>query len=114
MLNNKQFKLLLENIQSKEEIKILLQKYNIKNYIINNDGSIDVNGDINLYNKKLTELPFKFGNVIGNFDCSHNQLTSLKGAPQIVYDFHCSSNLLINLKGSPQEIGGSFFVVIIH
>jgi hypothetical protein len=109
MLNNKQFKLLLENIQSREETVALLKKYNIENYIINDDGSIDVNENIYLNNKKLTKLPFKFGKVEGYFTCFNNKLINLDGAPKIIKgDFNCSSNRLTSLKGAPQNIEGNF------
>ena len=38
-------------------------KYNIKNYSINPDGSVDVNGDVDLSNKNLEKLPLFFGSV---------------------------------------------------
>ena len=37
-------------------ISLICEKYGIKNYTVNDDGSIDVNGRVNLYNKGLTEL----------------------------------------------------------
>lgn len=111
MLTNKQFKLLLENIQSREEIIALLKKYNIENYIINDDGSIDVNGHVSLIGIGLTKLPFKFGKVKGDFDCAHNFLTNLIGAPQIIEgDFTCQFNELINLEGVPKFIIGGFYL----
>ena len=38
----------LPNFLSKFSIKVLLKKFNIKNYTINSDLSIDVNGSVNL------------------------------------------------------------------
>jgi hypothetical protein len=109
MLNNKQFKLLLENIKSREEIEVLLKKYKIENYVINVDGSVDVDGDVKLYNKKLTKLPFKFSKVRGSFYCSGNQLVNLEGSPQIVEgNFNCDCNQLVNLVGAPQKVGIDF------
>jgi hypothetical protein len=109
MLNNKQFKLLLENIQFKEKIKILLNKYHIKNYTINDDDSVDIDGDVDLSDMSLIELPFKFGKIKGHFICFNSQLINLVGAPQIVKgNFDCSSNQLTNLKGAPQIVEGDF------
>ena len=106
MKYDKYIKTLNENINS-SEIEAICKKYNIKNYIINEDGSIDVDDDIYLYNKKLKVLPLKFRRVIGNFECSFNKLTSLKGSPQSIGGyFSCSFNKLTSLKGSPQSIGG--------
>ena len=47
---------------------------------------------------------------VGNFfDCSYNELTTLKGAPKEVGNFFdCSNNELTSLKYSPIKVGGSF------
>jgi hypothetical protein len=39
------------------------------------DGTVDVNGDVNLFNRKLSKIPLKFGRVTGNFNCQNNNLT---------------------------------------
>jgi hypothetical protein len=45
----------------------------------------------------------------GVFDCRHNQLTSLEGAPSSVGgDFYCFSNKLTSLEGAPSSVGGIF------
>lgn len=86
-----------------------LYKYGIRNYTVNDDGTVDVDGDVYLGVKKLKEIPFKFGIVTGDFDLYFNQLTSLEGAPRIVGgNFGCDSNRLKDLKGSPEEVGGDF------
>ena len=91
-------------------IKYLCNKYGVYNYTINNDGSIDVDGHVNLSNKKLTKLPLKFNKVYGDFYCSGNQLTSLEGSPKDVGgSFYCEYNKLTSLEGSPKEVGGSFY-----
>jgi hypothetical protein len=87
----------------------ICKKYNITNYTINPDGSIDVVGNVNFFNKGLTELPLTFNRVSGDFDCSHNNLTSLKGCPRwIGRYFSCSNNKLTSLEFSPDHIGGGF------
>ena len=83
-----------------------------KNYTINPDWTINVNGDVYLYRKNLTEFPdyIKFNNVSGYFDCSNNQLISLKGCPTSVGGgFVCSRNQLTSLKGCPTSVGGVFY-----
>ena len=88
----------------------ICKKYVIKDYIINPDGSIDVDDNVNLYNYRLTKLPLKFNRVNGWFDCSDNNLISLKGSPkEVSVFFDCSNNNLITLEGSPIEINGSFY-----
>ncbi len=93
-------------------ISLICEKYNITNYTINPDGSIDVAGDVNLWDKRLTELPLTFNKVNGYFTCSYNKLTSLKGCPRWIGDsFYCSHNDLTSLEFIPDYVGGSFFCV---
>ena len=91
------------------DIHSICKKYDIKNYTINPDGSIDVDDNVNLHSRKLIKLPLKFRNVTGHFDCCNNQLTSLEGSPkEIGGNFICSSNQLISLEGCPSYVGGNF------
>ena len=100
------------------------------NYTVRPDGTVDVEGNINLNSMNLKKFPIKFGVVTGYFDCSHNQLTSLEGCPEKVRSyfscnfnqltslegcpgkvdggFHCSHNLLTSLEGCPKKVKGSF------
>jgi len=101
------YKLFLES--SQDSIESICKKYNIKNYTINDDGSIDVDGSVFLYSKRLTKLPLKFRTVTGYFNCCNNQLTTLEGSPKEVGSyFDCSYNQLTSLEGSPKSIGGVF------
>ena len=86
----------------------ICDKYGIENYTINDDKSIDVNGDVNLKLLTITKLPLKFGSVSGYFDCPLG-LTTLEGSPKYVGgNFNCSSNELTSLSGSPESVGGHF------
>lgn len=92
-------------------IKAWLEEHGIKNYTINNKGEIDVDGDIELTYMNIKEFPsfIQFGTVKGNFDCKHNNLTSLKGVPREVKgDFDCACNDLTSLEGAPEKVGRSF------
>lgn len=92
-------------------VKAWLEEYGIKNYTINQQGEIDINGDIKLTYKNIKEFPYfiQFGTVKGNFDCKHNNLTSLKGVPREVKgNFDCACNDLTSLEGAPAKVGGSF------
>ena len=92
-----------------ETIHDICKKYKITNYTVNDDGSIDVNGNVWLSNKGLTELPLVFNKVSGYFDCSCNRLTSLKGSPKWVGSyFSCSKNKLKSLEFSPDYVGYFF------
>ena len=90
-------------------IHSICKKYRITDYTINADGSIDVDGNVNLSDNELTKLPLKFRNISGYFSCENNKLTSLEGGPQTVGDdFYCHSNQLTSLEGGPQSVGGDF------
>ena len=124
--------------QRREMIEMWLKEYSkmnyaFKNYTINDDFTIDVDGSVDLRDKKLKEFPdyIQFGVVNGRFDCSHNQLTSLRGCPRVVkhtfscyrnrltslegapttvgINFDCSDNRLVTLKGAPKKVRGDFF-----
>ena len=91
-------------------ISLICKQYGIINYTVNDDGSIDVNGDVNLSWYKLTELPLSFNKVTGDFYCSHNVLTSLKGSPKWVGGyFDCYNNQLTSLEFSPEYVGTNFY-----
>ena len=122
------FKKMYEN--SSDNLKDIIDKLKIRNYTFNDDQSIDVNGNVNLSNRRLTKLPIKFRNVSGDFDLNNNELTSLDGCPETVggyfscnlnkltslegspktvgYDFYCSGNKLTSLKGGPETVGRDF------
>jgi len=74
------------------DIKAWLDGMNIENYTINDTGTVTVDGDVNLRNKRLTKIPVQFRIVYGDFNCHYNNLKSL--------------------NGSPREVGGGFFVGI--
>ncbi len=120
---------IFESVDSK--LQMHLGNYKIYDYIINEDGSIDVNKEVHLFNKNLISIPFKFNRVCdyfniannkltslkncpkyieGNFSCSHNKLISLEFGPEYVgLDYNCSINQLITLKGCVDEVSGSFY-----
>jgi len=70
-----------------------------------------VNGEVWLSKKQWTEIPawLKDVEIAGDFDCSNNKLTTLKNCPQkIGVHFRCSNNQLTSLEGCPENIGGDF------
>lgn len=114
------------NIFKHRDIKRVCNKYNIKNYTINDDGSIDVANSFALHDVTRSNL-LKFRNVDGNFYyslhtstlegcpinvggnfiCRVNGLTSLDGGPKRVGDnYDCSDNQLTSLVGCASSIGG--------
>ena len=104
----------LKNLSIGKRVQIIkwLDSFGIANYTINDDLTIDVNGDVELDHKSLTCFPsfIKFNEVSGSFDCGNNQITSLKGCPTIVGgDFYCDNNQLTSLEGCPTTVGGNFY-----
>jgi hypothetical protein len=100
---------LYEGFQSEEEVSEICKKFGIKNWSINSEGLVDVDGDVDLISKGLTKIPLKFGNVSGYFLCRDNQLTSLEGSPKEVGYFNCSNNQLTSLEGCPRSVVGGFY-----
>ena len=69
-------------------------------------------GDLKLIQLDLIELPAILKNVTvnGDFDCTMNQLTSLKNSPKYVSnDFLCNDNILTSLEGAPKTVGENFY-----
>jgi hypothetical protein len=70
------------------EIEAILREHRIlsDNYTINEDGSINVLGNVNFTKKSrsLLALPLNFNKVSGDFNCSWLGLTTLKGSPMEV------------------------------
>lgn len=78
---------------------------------INEDGSVDIVGNVNIQKTKDGEFPFRFRRVTGNFIFHQPKpvLKTLKGGPTFVSgDYDCSGNKLASLQGAPTEVGGSF------
>lgn len=89
-------------LTTKSEIIAWLDTMEITQYHINKDLSVDVESSVDLGFKNLTHFPIQFNEVFGAFSCTHNQLTSLEGAPRKVYgNFYCDENLLTSLEFAP-------------
>ena len=94
---------------SEDQVVKLCKRYDIQNYSINPDLSIDVDRDVNLVGLKLTSLPLRFSRVGGGFYCYSNQLTTLEGCPREIGEgFYCHYNRLTTLGGCPREVVGDF------
>jgi hypothetical protein len=100
----------IKTFESISEIERLCNEYGIRNWTINSEGLVDVEGDVDLFNRVLTKLPIHFGKVGGSFYCNSNELTTLEGVPREVGgNFDCCYNNLTTLEGVPRGIGGSFY-----
>lgn len=92
-----------------DKISELCNKFRIKDYKINEDLSIDVEGDVNIDTYYFKYLPLNFNIVKGNFYCQRNKLVSLYGSPKEVGEnFVCSDNKLETLKYAPTKVNGFF------
>jgi hypothetical protein len=103
-----------EQVLTKEQVE-WLDKCSKRTWRLNpQTGLVDVDGDFDCSGdgrqQKLRDLKgVRFGEVGGYFNCSHNGLTSLEGAPREVRgNFYCSDNGLTSLEGAPREVGGIF------
>lgn len=101
-------------LRKKEEIETWLNQYHIKNYELIEDEEYDyvvnVNTTVDLFNKNLKSINVKFNEVNGNFDCSHNDLISLEGCPEIVKNsFNCKNNVLETLNGCPKIVNDDYY-----
>jgi len=97
-----------ESFRTEKEIKDLCSEYNITDYQIRDDGSIDVDGNVDLSGKlgDLKQLPLTFNEVKRYFNCADNNLTTLEGCPKAVRGFFCGWNKLTSLEHSPKIVKG--------
>jgi hypothetical protein len=95
---------------SREEIDKICKENSIRNYTVQDDGTVDVDGLVSImFDRRMSKLPIRFGTVTGNFHCNNNGLTTLEGAPHTVgRGFECQNNFLTNLEHSPQIVGSWF------
>lgn len=95
-----------------KSINYWLQEHKIKNYGINSNLTVDVNGDVNLSFRNITELPsyIEFNEIKGSFDISENKMVTLRGCPRTVHsNFFCYNNQLSTLDHFPEYVGGKLF-----
>jgi hypothetical protein len=101
-----------ESFRTEQDIKDLCSIYNIYDYQIRDDRSIDVDGGVDLYQSlgDLKQLTLTFNEVNdGYFNCNMNNLTTLEGCPKKVGGyFDCSFNRLTSLEHSPEIVEGDF------
>jgi hypothetical protein len=94
----------------KYEVDDVMEALGIKDYTVNtNDLTVYVHGNLNIQGKGLRKIPVQLQFVVGDFNCSNNQLTTLEGAPRTVGgDFNCSNNQLTTLEDAPKKVGRHF------
>lgn len=105
--------ILMDKIDHKLLIEEWLKKYRIRDYVINDDYTIDLKGDLNLKNYNEEELPsyIQFNHVKGGVNIMNANLTTLRGLPKTVGDY-CYYVHLLKLKSleySPTSVGETFY-----
>jgi hypothetical protein len=95
---------------NEEFIKLFTDTYNIYEYTINDDLSIDVDGDVLLSEVPFKKIPIKFNRVSGSFILSAGNINTLENCPKYVgKSFNCSNNRnLKRLQYSPEYVGKDF------
>ncbi len=100
---------LFEQYNNEKKIQSFCSKYFISNYEINPDGSIDVNGDVDIDGQGFSKIPIKFNKVTGDFDCANNKLTTLENCPvEVNGGFSVDFNELTSLDGGPKYVGKTY------
>ena len=95
---------------TKEQIDKICKEYNITDYTINNDMSIDVNNNINLQLNTLEVLPIIFNKVNGSFFCELNNLNTLKYSPKYIEgNFNLAFNNIKTFEHFPEVEGDIIF-----
>jgi hypothetical protein len=71
---------------------------------------VNVEGSLQLRNKKLDQIPVQFGTVTGSFEITSSAIRSLQGCPRVVLGtFSCDGcNNLTSLEGGPQTVHGYY------
>ena len=95
------------------DIELWLKRHGIENYsLVEQQESLMVNvaGNVELRRAGIKEIAVQFGEIKGDFDCSINELSSLKGSPHTVRgNFFCTSNQLTTLEYSPLKVTEGYY-----
>lgn len=92
-------------------IEKILDDFNIVNYTINSDETVDVDGSVNLSFKNIHRLEIQFNKVMGNFSISGNPITTMKGFPKYIEGtLNCNLTNLETLEYFPEYVGGYSFL----
>ena len=96
-----------QNKRIKEFFEVFRSK--IKNKILLNDGTWRVKEDLFIDSSIKTLDGLNVSIVDGDFSCSYNNLSSLKGCPKIIKGFfNCERNDIKTLIDCPESVGGGF------
>ena len=82
-----------------KNIKEVLDQYNVVDYSINNDGSVNLTKDITFFKKNLDKIPFNISKAPRILDFSFNNISSLEGSPEECDTIFYAMNNISDLKG---------------
>ena len=92
---------------NKELIELFCEEFNIKNYYINEDYSINVYQNVVLDNFIGSSSPIKLNKVIGYFSCSKSNIKSFKNFPNFINEnIYFQGNIIENFHGFPKTVRG--------
>jgi hypothetical protein len=116
----------------REYLDQYLKKMKISNYTINDDLSVDVDGDVSISGQLFKKIPCKFGQVTGSFswiggqltvadnlpdrvdgdlDISHNEIASITKLPEITGSIRLNGNLIASWEGVlPDSVEGDLHI----
>ena len=79
-------------------------------YVIQPDGTVDVDGNLESHHSSLHQLQVKFGTVTGNMNFSRMPLAHLHGFPHTVGgNVSVARTHIKSLEGAPTRVEGNFW-----
>ena len=93
---------------TEQEIHNICKRYEIENYTINSDGSIDVRGNVYLSYNKLTSLENCPNEISGSVYLTGNNLKNLKGFGKVGGLIYLNGNPLESFEGYNGDINKVF------
>tara|TARA_Y100000389_G_scaffold127220_1_gene124559 strand:- start:1053 stop:1643 length:591 start_codon:yes stop_codon:yes gene_type:complete len=82
-----------------KNIEEVLDQYNVVDYSINNDGSVNLTKDITFFKKNLDKIPFNISKAPRVLDFSFNNISSLEGSPEECDTIFYAMNNISDLTG---------------
>jgi len=86
-------------------------EYQYKKFISVVGGKVNSSCGMSCVDRVKGQIPdfIQFGEMHGDFDISHSELTTLKGGPtEVTGSFYCQDNNLTSLKYAPKIVKGGF------
>lgn len=96
---------------TRREIEFIVKQFGIVNFYIDDNGHVNVDGDVQFSGFLFEKLPIKFNVINGNFNMSGNSFKTLENCPnEITGTANFSYNKLEDLNYCTPIIKGSLIV----